>query len=108
MTSTKGPKTPDSAPFTAGFTPGEIPSQVQQFAAQWAQSVHEQIDRVAQAAEQMGTWRKEGLARAQAAADEATKLAKSSFDYGLGLAEAWQSAAFEAARKAVDMVAPRA
>lgn len=68
MTSPKGPKEADSTPFTSGFTPGEIPSHVQQFAAQWAQSVHEQIDRLAQ----------------------------------------WQSAMFEAARKAVDMVAPRA
>lgn len=82
MTSPKGPKAADSTPNTAGFTPGDVPSHMQQFAAQWAQSVHEQIDRLAQATEQMGT-------------------------YGVGLMVQWQSAAFEAARKAVDMVAPR-
>lgn len=98
---TKGPES-SSSPF------GEVPSHMQQFAAQWAASAQEQLVRLEQTTAQLAAWQKEGVARAQEAAEEATRLAKSSIEYGTKLAEQWQAAAMDAARKTIEMVTPRA
>ena len=69
------------APNTAEslpFSPTEVSSHMQQFAAQWAAVAHEQLDRLVKAVE-----------------------------HGSKLAQAWQSAAFDTARRSIDFVAQR-
>ncbi len=104
MTATKA-KTDAKAPT---FAAQDVLTQMQQFQAQWGQMAREQLDRWVEATEQLTTWSQQGTQRVEQASDEASRLFKSTLDYGRKLAEQWHTASIDAARRAVDMVAPTA
>ena len=97
-----------SNPFISGFAPQEAFAQMQQFGAQWAESVREQLDQWVGAAEQLDGWQREGLQRAGEAAEEMAKLVKSGLEYGGTVAEQWRVTSVEAVRRTIDLVAPKA
>lgn len=92
------------------FAAQDILAQMQQFHAQlyggWGQMAREQLDRWVEATSQLSTWSQQGTERVEQATDEAGRMFKSTLDYGRKLAEQWHTASVDAARKAVDMVAP--
>lgn len=86
----------------------DILTQVQQFQAQWGQMAREQLDRWVEASAQLTSWQQQGTERMQQATDEASRMMQSTLDYSRKLAEQWQTASIDAARRAVETVAPNA